>query len=60
MCNAFKRIADFMRDTGGEQRERLHALAFNGFKSLLPRLGGIVQMSATPELPPASPSSGAA
>ena len=38
-----ERIADFVRDTGGEQRERLHPLAFNGFKGLLPRLGGVVQ-----------------
>ena len=38
-----ERIADFVRDAGGEQRERLDALAFNGFKGFLPRLGRIVQ-----------------
>ena len=43
-----ERIADFVRDAGGEQRERLHALAFNGFKGLLPRLGGIVQNERHP------------
>ncbi len=43
-----ERIADFVRDTGGKQRERLHPLAFNGFKGLLPRLGGVVQNERHP------------
>ena len=38
-----ERIADFMRDAGGEQRQRLHAFAFDGLEGLLPRLGGVVQ-----------------
>ena len=38
-----ERIADFVRDAGGEQRERLHALAFDGLKGFLPRLGRVVQ-----------------
>jgi len=41
-----ERIADFVRDAGGEQRERLHAFALNGFKSFLPRLGCVVQNGA--------------
>ena len=38
-----ERIADFVGDAGGEQRERLDALAFDGFKGFLPRLGRVVQ-----------------
>jgi len=38
-----ERISDFVRDTGGEQRERLYALALDGCKGLLPRLGRVVQ-----------------
>ena len=55
-----ERIPDFVCHAGGKQRERLHPLAFNGFKGLLPRLGGVVQNERHPELPAASPSSGAA
>ena len=43
-----ERIADFMRDAGGEQRERLYALAFNGLECFLPRFGGVVQNKGNP------------
>jgi hypothetical protein len=38
-----ERIADFMRDARRQQRQRLDTLAFDGFKSFLPRFGRIVQ-----------------
>ena len=38
-----ERIADFMRDAGRQQRQRLDALAFDGLKGFLPRLGRVVQ-----------------
>jgi hypothetical protein len=38
-----ERIADFVRDAGREQRQRLDAFAFDGFKRFLPRLGRVVQ-----------------
>ena len=38
-----ERIADFVRDAGGEQRERLDAFAFDGLKRFLPRLGRVMQ-----------------
>ena len=38
-----ERVADFVRDAGGEQRERLHAFAFNGLECFLPRFGRVVQ-----------------
>ena len=38
-----ERIADFMRHAGRQQRERLDALAFDGLKGFLPRLGRVVQ-----------------
>ena len=57
-----ERIADFVRDAGGEQRERLHAFALDGFKGLLPRLGRVMQneRDAGTAAPKASGSSGAA
>ena len=36
-------IADLMRHTRRQQGQRLHPLAFDRFKSLLPRLRGVVQ-----------------
>ena len=38
-----ERIADLMRNARGEQGERLHALAFDGFKRFLPRFGRVMQ-----------------
>jgi len=38
-----ERIADLVRDAGGQKRQRLDALAFDGFERLLPRFGCIVQ-----------------
>ena len=38
-----ERIADFVRDAGREQRQRLDALAFDGLKCFLTRLGRVVQ-----------------
>ena len=38
-----ERIADFMGDAGGQQRQRLDPLALDGLEGLLPRLGGVVQ-----------------
>ena len=38
-----ERIADFVRHAGGQQSQRLDALAFNGLKGFLPRLGRIMQ-----------------
>ena len=38
-----ERIADFVRDARGQQRERLHAFAFDGLEGFLPRLGRVVQ-----------------
>ena len=38
-----QRIADLMRDAGGQERQRLHPFAFDGLKGFFPRLGRIVQ-----------------
>ena len=38
-----ERIADFVRHARREQRQRLHAFAFDGLESFLPRLGRVVQ-----------------
>ncbi len=38
-----ERIADFVRHARRQQRQRLHALAFDGLERLLPRLGRVVQ-----------------
>ena len=38
-----ERIADFVRHAGRQQRQRLDAFAFDGFKGFLPRLGRVVQ-----------------
>jgi hypothetical protein len=55
-----ERIADFMRDAGGEQRQRLDAFAFDGLEGFLPRLGRVVQNQRHAGTARASPSSGAA
>ena len=55
-----QRIADLVRDTRRQQGQRLHPFAFDGFKSFLPRLGGVVQnQRQARSCPLASPSSGA-
>ena len=36
-------IADFMGDAGGQQRQRLNALALDGLNGLLAGLGGVVE-----------------
>ena len=38
-----QRIAEFMRNAGGEQRQRLDTFALDGIEGLLPRFGGIMQ-----------------
>ena len=38
-----ERIADFVGHAGGQQGEGMNALAFDGFKRLLARLGVVVQ-----------------
>ncbi len=38
-----ERVADFVGHAGRQQRQGMNALALDGFKRLLPRLGGVVQ-----------------
>jgi hypothetical protein len=55
-----ERIADFVRDAGRQQRQCLDAFAFDGLKRFCRASVASCKISATPELPAASPSSGAA
>ena len=43
MCSALSGLPISCATLAASKRQRLHALAFDGLKSLLPRLGGVVQ-----------------